>query len=80
MDRLLADRLEDFDVDLETPSFRKELVLTSLLDVGFPAVTSMTLVMVTTLGDTTVTVVDAVRLCLIVAARSAVELMVFVET
>ena len=80
MDRLLAGRLEDFVVDLETPSFRRELagVLLDLVEVDF-IVTSTILVMVTTLGGTTVTVVDAVRLCLIVVARRAVELMVFVE-
>lgn len=80
MDRLLAGRLEDLVVDLETPSFRRELVgvLLDLVEVDF-MVTSTILVMVTTLGGTTVTVVDAVRLCLIVVARRAVELMVFVE-
>jgi len=80
VDRLLAGRLEDFVVDLETPSFRRELagVLLDLVEVDF-IVTSTILVMVTTLGGTTVTVVDAVRLCLIVVARRAVELMVFVE-
>jgi len=80
VDRLLAGRLEDLVVDLETPSFRRELVgvLLDLVEVDF-MVTSTILVMVTTLGGTTVTVVDAVRLCLIVVARRAVELMVFVE-
>lgn len=80
MDKLLAGRLEDLVVDLETPSFRRELVGVplDLFEVDF-IVTSTILVMVTTLGGTTVTVVDAVRLCLIVVARRAIELMVFVE-
>lgn len=79
MDKLLAGWLEDFDVDLEAPSFRRELVLTSLVEVGFSTVTSRNFVMVTVLGGTTVAVVDAVRLRTIVVARTAVELMVLIE-
>lgn len=82
VDELLAGRLEVFDVDFETPSFRKELVLTSLVEIeeGLSIVTSTNLVKVTVLGSTTVAVVDAVRLRTTVVARTAVELIVFVET
>jgi hypothetical protein len=69
------------DVDLETPSFRKELlgVPLSSVELGFSTVTQITLCMVTVLGGTIVIVVTAVRLRFIVVARRAVELKVFVE-
>ena len=68
-------------IDLETPSFRKELlgVLLSLVEVGLSVVTRLTLCTVIVLGGTLVIVVTAVRLCFIVVARRAVELTIFVE-
>lgn len=69
------------EIDLETPSFRKELlgVLLSSVEVGLSTVTQLTLCTMIVLGGTLVIVVTAVRLCFIVVARRAVELIVFVE-
>jgi hypothetical protein len=68
-------------IDLETPSFRKELlgVLLSSVEVGLSMVARLTLCTVIVLGGTIVIVVTAVRLCFIVVARRAVELTIFVE-
>jgi hypothetical protein len=82
VDKLLVDRLEEGDVDRDTSLLRTELmgVLLGVGEVETPNVTQTTLFMVTVCGGILVHVVVAVRPCIKVEVRRAVELMVFVET